>query len=75
MRNRQQINTINYLVVCVSEFADRFNLNGKDAFNYLSDHGGITFLLEHYEIEHTLSLEDAIEDLVHICKRNGGTLA
>ena len=29
---------------------------------------------ECYEAEHTVSLNDAIEDLTEICKRNGGTI-
>jgi len=31
--------------------------------------------LEHYEIEHTLSLDETIETLAHICRENGGVLA
>ena len=27
---------------------------------------------ECYEAEHTVSLDDAVEDLTEICKRNGG---
>jgi hypothetical protein len=31
-------------------------------------------LIEHYEIEHTLSLDDAVDDLERVCRRNGGVL-
>ncbi|MDR0948876.1 MAG: DUF3791 domain-containing protein [Lachnospiraceae bacterium] len=40
----------------------------------MSQYGGIAFLTEHYEIEHTLSLDDAIDDLILICQKNGGVL-
>jgi len=46
---------INYTVVCVNEFANRFNIASKEAFIYLYDHKGIEFIKEHYDIEHTLS--------------------
>lgn len=63
---------INYTVVCVNEFAKRFNIASKEAFNYLYTYKGIEFIKEHYDIEHTLSIEDAIDDLTIICRNNGG---
>ncbi len=33
------------------------------------------FLDEFYEIEHLQSIDDAVDDLIVYCKRNGGTLA
>ena len=45
-----------------------------EAFNYLDRYGSLTFLDECYEAEHLLSIEDAIHDLVVICKNNGGEL-
>jgi hypothetical protein len=63
---------INYLVMCVSEFAEKFGINEKQAYKYLSQYGGIAFLTEHYEIEHTISLNDAVDDLTLICRKNGG---
>ena len=51
--------TINHMISCVSEFSDRFKKTDKDAFNYLYDHQGIAFLIEFYDVEHTLSFEDA----------------
>ena len=50
----------------------------KKALSPLSDRAffqfqlGILFLKEHYDIEHTLSLEEAIEDLSRVCRGNGG---
>jgi hypothetical protein len=65
---------INYAVACVSEFADRHNMSQQDAFQYLYKYKAIAFLKENYEIEHTLSLDDALDDLFIICRNNGGTL-
>nr|WP_027871737.1 DUF3791 domain-containing protein [[Eubacterium] cellulosolvens] len=63
---------INYTVVCINEFAQRFHIASKEAFSYLYEYKGIEFLKEHYDIEHTLSLDDAIDDLTIICRKNGG---
>lgn len=65
---------IDYIVVCINEFASRYELPEREAFHYLSQYQGVQFLLEHYEIEHTLSLNDAVDDLTLICRNNGGTL-
>lgn len=66
---------INYTVVCVNEFAYRHNLKIKEAFQYLFQYKAIEFLKENYDIEHTLSLEDVLDDMMIICKKNGGMLA
>jgi len=60
-----------YYVMAVSAFSDRKGMNQKDAFNYLNDNGGIEFLVDCYEAEHTLSLDDAVNDLTLVCKSNG----
>ncbi len=63
---------INYTVVCVNEFTNKFNIDSKDAFYYLYEHKVIYFIRDHYDIEHTLSLDDAVEDLTMVCRNNGG---
>jgi hypothetical protein len=60
--------------MCVSAFSDKKGLCPKDAFNYLSEHQGIGFLVDCYEAEHTLSLDDAVDDLTMVCKNNRGTI-
>lgn len=63
---------INYTVACVSEFAQRLDITSKEAFFYLYEHNGIEFIKEHYDIEHTLSFDDAVDDLIVVCRKNGG---
>ncbi|MFI3237614.1 MAG: DUF3791 domain-containing protein [Lachnospiraceae bacterium] len=65
---------IYYVVSCVSEFAYRYGLKQKHAFQFLDQYKAIEFLKENYEIEHTLSFDDTIEDLFRICRNNGGVL-
>lgn len=65
---------INYTVACVSEFASRHNMKQKVAFQFLFKYKAIEFLKENYDIEHTLSFDEAVEDMLIICQKNGGVL-
>ena len=53
---------------------EKKNLTKKEAFLYLYANKAIAFLKEHYDIEHTLSIDDAVEDMAEICCQNGGIL-
>lgn len=63
-------NMIDYMVVCVNDYADTHSLSRSAAFDYLKKYKGLDFLEECYEAEHTLSLDEALSDLDAICKRN-----
>jgi hypothetical protein len=68
-------NKIDYFVVCVNEFADKHGMSYVAAFDYLKAHKGIAFLSEHYDIEHTYSIDEAVADLAQVFARNGGVAA
>lgn len=70
----EQKKQIDYTVVCVSEFAKKNNMKLKAAFQFLYQYKAIQFIKENYEIEHTLSLADVVEDMLLICEKNGGVL-
>lgn len=59
--------------MCIVEFAKKNGMSAKTSFNYLHKYKGLDFLDECYEAEHQMSLQDALNDLSVICKRNGGT--
>ena len=65
---------IEFMVVCINDFAEKHNLSYIDAFNYLYDFGGLKFIEEFYNVEHTLSFEDVLDDIEAICAKNGGTV-
>ena len=65
---------ISYVALCIKNFSEEFGLSLAESYRYLENFGGLQFILRHYEIEHTLSIEDAIEDMQAICRRNGGLL-
>lgn len=71
----EDVNVLDYIVICISEFADRYKMHMRDAYLFLSRNKGIDFLKEFYDVEHTLSFDDVLDDLVVICRKNGGTIS
>lgn len=67
-------NLITYIVACVSEFARVHGISQRASYVYLKRYSGMSFLLRHYEAIHTLAIDEAVEDLQKICRRNGGGL-
>ncbi len=63
---------IGYVVACINIFAKTYNLNVREASNYLNRYKGLDFLTNHYEAEHLLSLEDSVQDLAQVCYNQGG---
>lgn len=72
---REEKNRIAFFIACISAFAERFSLSNAFAYNYLSQYKGLDFIYEFYDIEHTFSIDDAVDDMQRICQRNGGPLA
>ena len=75
MEQKDICDRIEYVVACVGAFAQRYGLSNPQAYAYLRRFTGIDFLLECYEAEHTLSIDDAVADLQYICMRKGGVVA
>jgi hypothetical protein len=66
---------IPFLTACIQAFGRRFNMTRQAAFRYLHEHKGLAFLIEFYDVEHLQSMDDTIDDMLVICRQNGGTLA
>ena len=73
--SREIRNRINYTVMCIGAFSARYSLGLQEGYLYLKQFGGIAFLKDCYEAEHLLSIDDAVDDLTTLCKRNGGHVA
>lgn len=71
MADKYQIPFIN---ACIRAFARRMGLPMKNGFQYLEHFKGIAFLVDHYPALHLQSVEDTVDDLVVMCKKNGGAL-
>jgi hypothetical protein len=65
---------INYLVLIFNEFAKLHNISILEAYQYISEYKGLEFLLEFYDVNHTLSTDDVVDDVAAICARNGGAI-
>ena len=70
----EETNKIKYIIALVAEFAAKFSIGEKQAFNYLKRFKGMDYLSEFYDVLHTLSFEETISSLATICNRNGGKL-
>lgn len=63
-----------YIIALVNEFAKKFNLSDKQAFNYIRNHQGVTFIEDNYGIIHTLDFQEAVECVALFCRKTGGLL-
>ncbi|MBR5481372.1 MAG: DUF3791 domain-containing protein [Bacteroidaceae bacterium] len=72
--SREETNRLKYTIALIAEFADRFGIGEKQAFNYLSRFKGLAHLATYYDVIHTLSFDDAVEAMIQVCRHNGGGL-
>ena len=68
------MNKIEYMIILVQMFADKYCISNRLAFNYLQQYNGIQLLEDHYNVLHTLSYDDVIDDTADYCRKNGGYL-
>jgi hypothetical protein len=67
-------NKAEYIVIFISEFARRFGLSAVQAYRYLNRYKAIDFLDEQYNVAHTQSFEDMVQNMAGYCQRHGGAL-
>ena len=63
-----------YIISLVSEFAKKFDLSNRQAFNYIRNHQGISFIEQNYGIIHTLDFKEAVDSVAIYCRKTGGLL-
>lgn len=73
--SEEQQYKLSYFVYVIGEFASKYGLTDKQAFQYLKRYDGLNVLDECYPAEHTLPIEETLNDLSMVCQRNGGGLA
>jgi hypothetical protein len=74
MLSREAENRLRYLNFIILRFARGFKMPIQEAFRYLDKYGGIDFLYDNYEYEHTQSEHNTCMTLLHVCRKNGGQL-
>lgn len=65
---------LEWTVIFTVEFARKFGLTVKQAFNYLSRYKGIDFIDRHYDYVHTQSFQSMATDIGEYCHKKGGML-
>mgnify|MGYP003490088327 FL=1 len=72
--SREETNKSKYTIALIAEFADRFGIGEKQAYNYLSRFKGLAHLFTFYNVIHTQSFDDAVDMMIQVCAHNGGGL-
>ena len=65
---------LEYIIALVNEFAKNYGLTDQQAYRYIRNHKGVTFIEENYGIIHTLDFYEALESVALFCRRTGGDL-
>ena len=65
---------VEYIIALINEFAKRFRLTDVQAYRYVAHYKGIDMIDEHYNIMHTLNLDEMVNSLAIYCNRQGGAL-
>lgn len=63
-----------YIIALVNEFAKRFGLSEKEAYNYIRRHQGVAFIEKNYGIIHTLDFDEPVDSVAIYCRSSGGEL-
>ena len=72
--SREETNKLKYTIALIAEFANRFSIGEKQAYNYLSRFKGLAHLFTFYNVIHTQSFDDAVDMMIQVCAHNGGGL-
>ena len=74
LMSKQVMDRIEYLVLLVAEFAAHNRVSEAKAYRYLNQYGALALCDKHYNVMHTLSVEENIQTLREYCQRRGGNL-
>lgn len=72
--SKQVMDKIEYLILLVAEFAAHNRVSEVQAYRYLSQYGALALCDKHYNVMHTLSVDENIKTLQTYCQRKGGDL-
>ena len=75
MNRRELNNRIEYMVTCIGDFAAQHAMTPAAAYAFLEKYRGLAFLTDCYDIEHTQSIQTAVDDMSDVCIKNGGVFA
>lgn len=59
-----------YIAALVNEFAKKFGLSDKQAYNYIRHHQSVDFIEQNYNIIHTLDFDEALYSVATFLPQN-----
>ena len=68
------IDIIEFIIAMVNDFAIAYGLSEHQAYRYIRNHDGISFIENNYGIMHTLDYKECVESIARFCQRKGGKL-
>ena len=71
---REERNKMNYIIALVAEFATKYHINEKQAFNYLNRFKGLRHAFTYYDVLHTFDFGSAVDAMTQVCQHNGGEI-
>ncbi len=60
-----------FIIHSVFEYSKRNNIPLFETWNRFEQFGIVNFLTKHYEIQHTLSMDQTLDDIEFLMTRNG----
>ena len=72
--SREEKNKLRFVIALITEFANKYGINEKQAYNYMVRFNGLSHILTYYDVIHTLDFDYAIDDVLEVCQMNGGRL-
>lgn len=68
------LDKIEYIVMFLRLFSRRHRISDIQAYQYLSQYGGIRLIDDNYGVMHTQSFEDMMDSVETFCSRQGGSI-
>ena len=65
---------VEYIVALIAEFAKHFGITNQESAQYLGRFHAFDLCEKHYNIMHTLSFAENVNNLAIYCRRQGGEL-
>jgi len=70
--NVSEADFVSVFVLCVHQFAKVHGLSDRQSWGYIERYGGLDFFMRNAEVQLSCSLDELMEDLLAITRRNGG---
>ena len=70
--SKSVLDKVEHLILLIAEFSARYKVTKAQAYRYLNQYGALALCDKHYNIMHTLSVEENIQTLQAYCHPKTG---